>query len=86
MIRMSRRMHVLNNQDRLRRYRWRQYELMALVAIWGVGWMLTDLLWVKLLSLTIVLIVVQTGTIEARRMRACGRYHQTNRSVEVIGI
>jgi hypothetical protein len=32
------------------------------------------------------LFVVQCGVAETRRMRACGRYHQCNRSMEVIGI
>lgn len=34
----------------------------------------------------LVLLCTGAGEREARRMRACGRYHQCKRSLEVIGI
>jgi hypothetical protein len=58
---------------------------MSLAVIWGIGAASTDLIALKVIGVSLALVMIQQGTQEAKRMRACGRYYQTNRSVEVLG-
>ncbi len=75
----------LDHDMRKREYRWRQFELLSLAFIWGVGAAFTDIVGLKALGATLALVMIQQATQEAKRMRACGRYYQTKRSVEVLG-
>ena len=72
----------LEHRDKVREFRWRQYQLAGTGAMFVLFYMFCGV------SLFAILAAVcfTTARDECRRMRAVGRHWQTKRSVEVIGI
>lgn len=78
----ARAMVRLRHRERVRDFKWRQHELAA------VGFMFTLFLLATQITIfaALAVLVFTTAERECRRMCKVGRYWQTGRSVEVIGI
>lgn len=72
----------LHHRDRLRDFRWRQYQLAGTGGMFILFFLFTQIVVFAILAV----VMFSTATRECWRMRACGRYWQTKRSVEIIGI
>lgn len=86
----SRLMTVARHHDVRREFVFRQLELVVLGATNLIFYALSTVMfapWVgHAVFAAIALLCITTGEREARRMRACGRFHQCKRSLEVLGI
>ena len=70
------------HRERVREFVLRQRQLAATGGLFIVAYVVSDVgLFAALAAL-----MFSTATPECRRMRACGRYWQCKRSIEVIGI
>lgn len=81
----DRMMTVVRHQETVREFKSRQIELVGMAVLQLVTWSVSSSE-IGILCLCVFFLVATTGRDEARRMRACGRYHQCLRSIEVIGI
>lgn len=77
---------VLHHQETRRHFFWHQFELAIVGAMHLVFFAMSMNVVAQGVFVALALLCFTTGEREARRMRACGRYHQCNRSLEVIGI
>jgi hypothetical protein len=77
---------VLHHQETRRNFYWHQCELAAVGALQVVFFAASTGPFEQAFFASLAMLCITCGEREARRMRACGRYHQCNRSLEVIGI
>jgi hypothetical protein len=80
----ARMLRVLDHHEVRRSFYWRQFDL-ALVAGVEFGFFVFSGE-AQIVFAILTLLCVICGASEAKRMRACGRYHQCRRSLEAIGI
>jgi hypothetical protein len=79
-------LRVLEHQQNIRVFLNRQYELAAIAVFNLIFFVCSGYSAPGIFFLVIGLTCIAFGTSEARRMLACGRFHQCNRSLEVVGI
>lgn len=82
----ARMMLVLRHQEVSREFYSHQIQLAAVAATQLLFYLFTEAEIGRAFFLGLALLCITTGEREARRMRACGRYHQCKRSLEVVGI